>query len=58
MRDSVEARRCLPRCVKELDVLRDEYKELRSQYSKETKEYKKWDAAQKTVKRLRLLSMA
>ena len=43
----------LPRCVKELDVLRDEYKELRSRYSKDTKEYKKWDAAQKTVKRLR-----
>jgi len=43
----------LPRCVKELDVLRDEYKAKRSQSPKDSKEYKKWDAAQKTVKRLR-----
>ena len=47
----------LPRCVKELDVLRDKYKALRSECPKESKEYKKWDAAQKTVKRLQLLSM-
>lgn len=47
----------LPRCVKELDGLRDEYKDKRTEageiHGKDSKEYKKWDAAQKTVKRLR-----
>jgi len=47
----------LPMCVKELDVLRDEYKAKRGdaadKYGKTSKEYKKWDDAQKTVKRLR-----
>lgn len=47
----------LPKCVKELDVLRDDYKAKRGnagqEHGKDSKEYKKWDAAQKTVKRLR-----
>ena len=47
----------LPKCVKELDVLRDEYKAKRSEASKtlgkNSEEYKKWDTAQKTVKRMR-----
>jgi len=47
----------LPRCVKELDVLRDDYKAKRTkaaeEHGKGSTEYKKWDDAQKTVKRLR-----
>ena len=47
----------LPACVKELDVLRDEYKAKRadaaSTHGKGSDEYRKWDDAQKTVKRLR-----
>lgn len=47
----------LPKCVKELDVLRDDYKAKRAkaadEHGKASKEYKKWDDAQKTVKRLR-----
>lgn len=47
----------LPACVKELDVLRDEYKAKRaaaaSEHGKSSDEYRKWDDAQKTVKRLR-----
>tara|TARA_B100000963_G_scaffold361589_1_gene397932 strand:- start:15315 stop:17972 length:2658 start_codon:yes stop_codon:yes gene_type:complete len=47
----------LPKCVMELDVLRDEYKRLRAEagetHGKGSDEYKKWDDAQKTVKRLR-----
>jgi DNA polymerase elongation subunit (family B) len=47
----------LPSCVQELDVLRDEYKAKRdiaaSLDGKSSTEYRKWDDAQKTVKRLR-----
>lgn len=47
----------LPACVKELDVLRDEYKAKRAEaanaHGKGSDEYRKWDDAQKTVKRLR-----
>lgn len=47
----------LPKCVMELDVLRDQYKSKRataaSQLGKSSDEYRKWDDAQKTVKRLR-----
>ncbi len=47
----------LPSCVKELDSLRDHYKDLRKKASEEhgkaSNEYRKWDDAQKTVKRLR-----
>lgn len=47
----------LPACVKELDVLRDEYKAKRADaanaHGKGSDEYRKWDDAQKTVKRLR-----
>ena len=47
----------LPTCVKELDVLRDHYKDLRQEAAKEqgkgSDDYRKWDDAQKTVKRLR-----
>jgi DNA polymerase, archaea type len=47
----------LPACVKELDVLRDEYKGKRADaanaHGKGSDEYRKWDDAQKTVKRLR-----
>ena len=47
----------LPRCVKELDGLRDDYKNKRAiageTHGKASEEYKKWDNAQKTVKRLR-----
>lgn len=47
----------LPKCVKELDVLRDEYKAKKAEAGQvngvDSTEYKKWDAAQKTVKRLR-----
>ena len=39
----------LPKCVMELDVLRDEYKRLRGEagetHGKDSKEYKKWDDA-------------
>jgi DNA polymerase elongation subunit (family B) len=42
----------LPACVKELDVLRDEYKAKRNATT-DNNEYRKWDDAQKTVKRLR-----
>ncbi len=47
----------LPKCVKELDGLRDQYKDLRqvaaNEQGKDSDDYRKWDAAQKTVKRLR-----
>ena len=47
----------LPKCVKELDVLRDHYKALRQEVAntegKGSDNYRKWDDAQKTVKRLR-----
>lgn len=47
----------LPKCVIKLDRLRDEYKALRQQaaeeHGKSSDEYRKWDDAQKTVKRLR-----
>lgn len=47
----------LPSCVKELDGLRDEYKNRRKvageTHGKGSEEYRKWDDAQKTVKRLR-----
>ena len=47
----------LPSCVQELDVLRDEYKAKRdtaaSVDGKSSTDYRKWDDAQKTVKRLR-----
>jgi DNA polymerase elongation subunit (family B) len=47
----------LPTCVKELDGLRDHYKalmrEAASKHGKTSSEYKKWDTAQKSVKRLR-----
>lgn len=47
----------LPSCVIELDELRDHYKKLRSEAAKTngkaSDEYRKWDDAQKTVKRLR-----
>lgn len=47
----------LPKCVMELDELRDEYKRLRGEagetHGKGSDEYNKWDDAQKTVKRLR-----
>ena len=43
----------LPRCVKELDELRDRYKALRNAASDDADEYRKWDDSQKTVKRLR-----
>ncbi len=47
----------LPACVIELDELRDEYKNLRAEaaktHGKTSDEYRKWDDAQKTVKRLR-----
>lgn len=47
----------LPKCVKELDVLRDHYKALRQEAAniegKGSDNYRKWDDAQKTVKRLR-----
>ena len=42
----------LPLCVNELNVLRDEYKRLR-QEATDSNEIRKWDDAQKTVKRLR-----
>ena len=48
---------CFPKCVKELDVLRDDYKAKRADaantHGKSSDEYRKWDDAQKTVKRLR-----
>ena len=44
----------LPKCVMELDVLRDEYKRLRGEagetHGKDSKEYKKWDDAQRLSK--------
>lgn len=47
----------LPSCVQELDVLRDEYKAKRdiaaNDEGKSSTDYRKWDDAQKTVKRLR-----
>ena len=47
----------LPSCVIELDELRDHYKNLRkeaaAEHGKTSDEYRKWDDAQKTVKRLR-----
>ena len=47
----------LPTCVKELDGLRDQYKALMrtaaTEQGKNSSEYKKWDTAQKSVKRLR-----
>ena len=47
----------LPKCVMELDVLRDKYKAKRADaantHGKGSDEYRKWDDAQKTVKRLR-----
>jgi len=47
----------LPACVKELDVLRDEYKAKRAEAATTdgvgSDNYRKWDDAQKTVKRLR-----
>jgi len=47
----------LPSCVKELDGLRDEYKNKRAvageTHGKDSESYRKWDDAQKTVKRLR-----
>ncbi len=47
----------LPSCVIELDELRNEYKAKRSKaleaHGKTSDEYKKWDDAQKTVKRMR-----
>jgi len=42
----------LPSCVNELNVLRDDYKRLR-QEATDSNEIRKWDDAQKTVKRLR-----
>jgi DNA polymerase elongation subunit (family B) len=47
----------LPKCVKELDGLRDRYKALRqeaaNEHGKGSDAYRKWDGAQSTVKRLR-----
>ena len=47
----------LPKCVKELDGLRDRYKALRqeaaNEHGKGSDAYRKWDGAQMTVKRLR-----
>lgn len=47
----------LPTSVKELDGLRDYYKNLRDKVAategKKSEDYRKWDDAQKTVKRLR-----
>jgi len=47
----------LPSCVQELDLLRDKYKDLREvaakNEGKSSSEYRKWDDAQKTVKRMR-----
>jgi len=47
----------LPKCVIKLDKLRDEYKALRQaaaeEHGKSSLEYRKWDDAQKSVKRLR-----
>ena len=47
----------LPASILELDELRDEYKKRRSEaytkYGIKSDEYKKWDIAQKTVKRMR-----
>ena len=47
----------LPKCVKELDGLRDQYKDLRqvaaNEHGKGSDAYRKWDGAQSTVKRLR-----
>jgi len=47
----------LPACVKELDGLRDHYKDLRQQAAnkdgEDSADYRKWDGAQMTVKRLR-----